>query len=171
MKFINKAINSVLLNIIKFMSLDPIDIKVLQHLMTEGRITWSELAIRLELSTPAASDRVRRLQERQVITGFAALVNPAAIGCHLTAFIAVTLEHPRHRAAFLQKVQALPEIQECHHVTGEDDYLLKIRRSTTQALEHLISEDLKALPGVLKTRTTIALSTPKETPILPLNLP
>ncbi|MBD3880982.1 Lrp/AsnC family transcriptional regulator [Phormidium tenue FACHB-886] len=150
------------------MSLDEIDSKVLQHLMSEGRITWSELASRLDLSTPAASDRVRRLQDRQVIKGFAALVDPAAIGCHLTAFIAVTLEHPRHRAAFLQLVQDLPEIQECHHITGEDDYWLKVRCQTTQALEILISEELKGIPGVLKTRTTIALSTVKETPILPL---
>jgi Lrp/AsnC family transcriptional regulator, leucine-responsive regulatory protein len=150
------------------MSLDEIDLKVLQHLMQEGRITWSELASRLDLSTPAASDRVRRLQERQVIKGFAALVEPAAIGCHLTAFIAITLEHPRHRAILLQSIQALPEIQECHHVTGEDDYLLKVRCQTTQALEHLISDELKEIPGVLKTRTTIALSTVKETPALPI---
>ncbi|HEY9644262.1 MAG TPA: Lrp/AsnC family transcriptional regulator [Coleofasciculaceae cyanobacterium] len=153
----------------KFMSLDEIDFKVLQHLMAEGRITWSELANRLDLSTPAAGDRVRRLQERQVIKGFAALVDPAAIGCHLTAFIAVTLEHPRHRADFLQKIHDLVEIQECHHVTGDDDYLLKIRCHTTQALEYLISEELKSIPGVLKTRTMIALSTVKETPVLPLN--
>lgn len=131
-------------------------------------MTWSELAGKLELSTPAAGDRVRRLQERQVITGFAALVDPVAIGCHLTAFIAVTLEHPRHRSAFLQKVVDLPEIQECHHVTGEDDYLLKVRCQTTQALERLISEELKELPGIQKTRTTIALSTVKETPVLPI---
>ncbi|MBI4781400.1 MAG: Lrp/AsnC family transcriptional regulator [Oscillatoriophycideae cyanobacterium NC_groundwater_1537_Pr4_S-0.65um_50_18] len=150
------------------MSLDEIDFKVLRHLMAEGRMTWSELAGKLELSTPAAGDRVRRLQERQVITGFAALVDPAAIGCHLTAFIAVTLEHPRHRSAFLQKVVDLPEIQECHHVTGDDDYLLKVRCQTTQALERLISEELKELPGIQKTRTTIALSTVKETPVLPI---
>ncbi|NJR65059.1 MAG: Lrp/AsnC family transcriptional regulator [Leptolyngbyaceae cyanobacterium CRU_2_3] len=150
------------------MSLDEIDFKVLQHLMAEGRLTWSELAHRLELSTPAAGDRVRRLQERQIIRGFAALVDPVAIGCHITAFVAISLEHPRYRADFLQNIHDLTEIQECHHVTGDDDYLLKVRCQTTQALEHLISEELKRIPGVLKTRTTIALSTVKETPILPI---
>lgn len=150
------------------MSLDEIDVKVLQCLMAEGRMTWSELASQLALSTPAASDRVRRLQEQKIIKGFAALVEPEAIGCHLTAFVAITLEHPRYRAAFLQKVTELSEIQECHHVTGEDDYWLKIRCSTTQVLEHLISEQLKGIPGVAKTRTTIVLSTVKETPVLPL---
>jgi Lrp/AsnC family leucine-responsive transcriptional regulator len=151
------------------MSLDEIDYKILHHLMPQGRMTWSELAQLLDLSAPATADRVRRLEERQVIQSYAAIVNSEAIGYHLTAFIAVTLEHPRHRAAFLQKIQSLPQIQECHHVTGEDDYWLKVRCRHTKDLEQLISEDLKQTPGVLKTRTTIALSTFKETPALPLN--
>lgn len=150
------------------MNLDKLDYKVLHYLMAQGRITWSELAGHLELSAPATADRVRRLEEQQVITGYAALVNPDAIGCHLTAFIAVTLEHPQHRAEFLNKVHQLADIQECHHITGDDDYLLKVRCGTTKALEHLISEELKSLPGILRTRTTIALSTVKETPALPL---
>ncbi|GAB4369586.1 MAG: Lrp/AsnC family transcriptional regulator [Elainellaceae cyanobacterium] len=150
------------------MPLDEIDLKVIWHLMRQGRMTWSELANLLGLSSPATADRVRRLEERQVIKGYAALVEPDAIGCHLTAFLAVTLEHPRYRAEFLEKIQELPEIQECHHVTGDDDYLLKIRCHTTKELEHLISDQLKSLPGILRTRTTIALSTLKETPVLPI---
>ena len=149
------------------MSLDSLDYKVIQYLMTQGRITWSELAGHLQLSAPATADRVRRLEDRQVITGYAALVNPESVGCHLTAFVAVTLEQPQHRAEFLEKVHQLAEIQECHHVTGDNDYLLKIRCRTTKDLESLISEQLKKLPG-LRTRTTIALSTVKETPVLPV---
>ncbi len=136
--------------------------------MAQGRMTWSELAGLLDLSAPATADRVRRLEERKVIKGYAALVEPDAIGCHLTAFIAVTLERPEHRAGFLERIRELPEIQECHHVTGEDDYLLKVRCRHTKDLEMLISEQLKGLPGILRTRTTIALSTLKETPILPM---
>ncbi|MDX2215390.1 MAG: Lrp/AsnC family transcriptional regulator [Oculatellaceae cyanobacterium bins.114] len=150
------------------MELNEVDFKVIQHLMAQGRITWSELAGILELSAPATADRVRRLEDRSVIRGYAALVNPEAIGLHLTAFIAVTLERPEHRDAFLDRVNALTEVQDCHHVTGEDDYLLKVRCRHTKDLERLISEQLKALPGILKTRTTIALSTVKETPVLPL---
>jgi Lrp/AsnC family transcriptional regulator, leucine-responsive regulatory protein len=150
------------------MNLDEIDYKVIRQLVAQGRITWSELANSLGLSAPAAADRVHRLEDRHVITGYTALINPTAVGCDLMAFIAITLEHPRHRTAFLDKVQQLPEIQECHHVTGDDDYLLKVRCHTTQALEHLISNELKSLPGILRTRTTIALSTVKETSALPL---
>lgn len=138
--------------------------------MAQGRITWSELAGILELSAPATAERVRRLEERKVIKGYTALINPEAVSCELTAFIAVTLERPKYRAAFLQRVQKLAEVQECHHVTGDDDYLLKVRCHNTRSLEQLISEDLKELPGILRTRTTIVLSTTKETPVLPLQL-
>ncbi|WP_347278160.1 Lrp/AsnC family transcriptional regulator [Leptolyngbya sp. FACHB-541] len=152
------------------MSLDSTDYKVVRNLMDQGRITWSELAGILELSAPATAERVRRLEERKIIKGYTALINPEAAGCELAAFIAVTLEHP-HRATFLQRVQELAEIQECHHVTGDDDYLLKVRCRNTRALEQLVSENLKGLPGILRTRTTIVLSTTKETPVLPLQFP
>jgi Lrp/AsnC family transcriptional regulator, leucine-responsive regulatory protein len=151
--------------------MDEMDSKIVQYLMSQGRMTWTELAGLLDLSAPATADRVRRLEERQVIQGYGAWVTPEAIGCGLLAFIAVTLEKPSHRAAFLQKVQKLTEIQECHHVTGNDDYWLKVRCTSTQALERLISEELKGLPGIIKTRTTIALSTVKESTVLPMPAP
>lgn len=150
------------------MNLDEIDYEVIQYLMTQGRMTWVELASALDLSAPATADRVRRLEERQVIKGYTALIDPAAIGYSLTALIAVTLEKPKHRAAFLKKVEQLAEIQECHHVTGDDDYWLKVRCQNTQDLERLISDELKQLPGILRTRTTIVLSTVKETTVLPV---
>lgn len=153
------------------MSLNEIDSKILHHLMMNGRITWAELAAVLQLSAPATADRVRRLEERGVIRGYTALVNPEAIALELTAFVAVSLERPQHRAAFLDWVQRSPQIQECHHVAGADDYWLKIRCAHTRALEYLLSEELKGLPGVVRSRTTIVLSTVKETPILPLQTP
>lgn len=147
---------------------DSIDIKVLECLMQQGRMTWSELAGKLGLSSPAAADRVRRLEEKGAIVGYSARINPDAVGCSLMAFVAVTLEHPQYRDPFLEKVQQLAEIQECHHMTGDDDYFLKIRCRGTADLERLISEELKGVPGVLKTRTSIVLSSPKETSNLPL---
>jgi Lrp/AsnC family leucine-responsive transcriptional regulator len=148
--------------------LDTVDFKILQSLMYRGRVTWSELAATLELSAPATADRVRRLEERGVVQGYAALVDPEAVGCGLTAFIAVTLERPEHRDPFLQRILELPEIQECHHVAGDDDYLLKVRCRSTRHLEQIISERIKSLQGIVRTRTTIVLSTAKETSALPL---
>jgi Lrp/AsnC family leucine-responsive transcriptional regulator len=102
------------------------------------------------------------------VRGFAALVDPEAAGFGLTAFISVTLERPGDRGPFTELVQALGEVQECHHVAGDDDYRLKVRCRDTRHLERLVSDELKRLPGIIRTRTTISLSTVKETVKLPL---
>lgn len=149
--------------------MDLLDLKILRQLMAKGRTTWSDLAGQLDLSSPATADRVRRLEEAQVIQGYGAQVAPGAVGLSLTAFVAVTLERPHHRQGFLAWVEATAAIQECHHVTGDDDYLLKLRCPTTADLETILSHQLKALPGVARTRTQIVLSTPKETAALPLH--
>lgn len=150
------------------MGLDALDAKVLQTLMHQARMTWSELAHQLGLSAPAAADRVRKLEERGVIQGYVTQVNPHSLGYDLAAFITVTLEHPRDRDGFLAQIHATPEVQECHHIAGAGDYLLKVRCQGTQGLERLISDGLKQMPGVVKTRTTIVLSTVKETIALPV---
>jgi len=143
--------------------MDELDIKAVRHLMKAGRATWSELSGVLGLSSPSTADRVRRLEESGVIKRYAAVVDPSLVGCELTAFISVTLEHPKFRADFLNCVMELLEIQECHHVTGDYDYLLKVRCASTAALETIISDRLKSISGVAKTLTIVALSTVKET--------
>jgi Lrp/AsnC family leucine-responsive transcriptional regulator len=148
--------------------LDAIDIKVIQSLMGQGRITWSELAMLLGLSAPATAERVKRLEERGVIQGYSARINPETVGCQLTAFVALTLQHPQYRTTFLQRIQEMPTILECHHITGDDDYLLKVRCQNTRHLEQIISEEIKGISGILRTRTTVVLSTPKETSEIPL---
>jgi len=148
--------------------LDANDSKIIAKLMVNARATWAELGSLLGLSAPAAAERVRKLEERGVIKSYAALVDPDVVGCGLAAFVAVTLERPEHRGPFLAKVAATPEILECHHTAGDEDYLLKIRCAGPRHLERLVSEELKALPGLVRTRTTVVLSTVKETPRLPL---
>jgi Lrp/AsnC family leucine-responsive transcriptional regulator len=142
--------------------------KTLSLLQDEGRASWTRLGELLGVTGPAAAERVRRLEQRGVIRGFTALIDPEAVGLALTAFIAVSLEKPGDRAGFLQRVQALPEIQECHHCTGDDDYLLKVRCRGVNDLDRLINAELKAVKGVLRTRTTIVLRTSKESPALAL---
>lgn len=148
--------------------MDTIDFKAISELMTNGRMTWAELGSCLGLSSPATAERVRRLEEQRVIMGFTALVDPEAVGCGLTAFVAITLDHPDHRPIFFDRITEMEEVQECHHVAGDDDYLLKVRCRGTRDLERVISDQLKSIPGVTKTRTTIVLSTLKESPILPI---
>jgi Lrp/AsnC family leucine-responsive transcriptional regulator len=108
------------------------------------------------------------MEESGVIRGYSALVDPEAVGLGMGAFIAVTLDRPDCRKAFLDMVSDMAEVQECHHVAGDDDYILKVRCAGTRGLERLISEQLKNLPGVVKTKTTIILSTVKETAVLPI---
>ena len=148
--------------------MDTNDIKTLGLLQDDGRASWTRLGELLGVTGPAAAERVRRLEQRGIIRGFTALIDPESVGLALTAFIAVSLEKPTHRAAFLERVQALPEIQECHHCTGDDDYLLKVRCRGVSDLDRVINTELKAVRGVLRTRTTIVMRTSKDSPALAL---
>jgi Lrp/AsnC family transcriptional regulator, leucine-responsive regulatory protein len=148
--------------------ISTIDSKVIGLLMRRGRASWAELAKHLRLSPPAAAERVRKLEEHGVIRGYAALVSAEALGYPLTAFVAVTLERPQYRQAFLRRVASMKEIVECHHVAGEYDYLLKVRSRGTQDLDRVLSEKLKAVAGVARTVTTIVLSTAKESIEVPV---
>lgn len=148
--------------------IDELDSKVLAALLASGRRSWAELAQEIGLSAPAAAERVRKLEERGVIKGYTAVLDAEALGYPLTAFVAVTLDRPEHRKDFLAALEKLAEVQECHHVAGDDDYILKVRTKGTRDLDRLLSEELKGIPGVVRTRTTIVLSTWKETLALPV---
>jgi Lrp/AsnC family leucine-responsive transcriptional regulator len=151
--------------------MDATDSKLLDLLQTTGRESWARLGDAVGMTGPAAAERVRRLEERGVIRGYAALIDPESVGANLTAYVAVTLERPGHRAGFLARVAILSEVQECHHIAGDDDYLLKLRCRGPRDLDRVISEELKSVAGVGRTRTTIVLGTAKETPVVPLLAP
>jgi len=136
--------------------------------MRQGRATWAELGQLLGLSAPSAADRVRKLEEAQVITGYAALLDPTAVGYPLTAFIFVTLANSRNRAAFLRAIAKMEQVSECHHIAGDDDYLLKVRCRTTANLDQLLAKELKDKLGVARSRTTIVLATAKESVQIPI---
>lgn len=138
--------------------------------MRDGRATWAELASHLGITAPAVAERARKLEERGVIRGYAALVDPAQTGYPLTAFIAVTLERPQHRAKFTASLMKMPEVAECHHIAGDYDYLLKVRCKGTADLDDLLSNRIKDLPGIARTRTTIVLGTLKESVVAPLEV-
>src|ERR1700757_2985097 len=86
-------------------SMDSLDKKALQYLMGSGRATWAELGERLDLSAPSAADRVRKLEEQNVIRGYAALVDPASVGYTLTAYVSITLASHRNRSTFLRAIE------------------------------------------------------------------
>lgn len=146
------------------------DLKIVDRLMKNARATWAELGGLIGLSGPAAAERVHKLEESNVIRGYSVLVDPEAVGFGLAAFIAVTLAVPANRSAFLSQLAEMPEVLECHHVAGDEDYLLKVRCRSTSHLETVISEKIKGIPGVMRTKTTIVLSTVKESIQLPVCL-
>jgi Lrp/AsnC family transcriptional regulator, leucine-responsive regulatory protein len=148
--------------------LNSLDMKAVKFLLRNGRASWADLGKQLGLSAPAAADRAHRLEQRGVIRGYAALVDPASVGYPLTAYVSVTLSSHGKRAAFLGAIEKMEQVAECHHVAGDDDYLLKVRCRGTQDLDHLLATELKGKLGVARTRTTIVLSTAKESVRVPI---
>lgn len=148
--------------------MDDIDRKIIETIQENGRAAYAEVAAAAGLSVSAANERLRKLQDRGVVRGWTARIDPEAIGLGVLAFVHLLVDRPEHNAAFLDLACSLPEVQEIHHVTGAWSYLLKVRAADTRALERLLSDRLKSVPGVARTETVIALSSPKETAALPV---
>lgn len=146
--------------------MDDIDRKILAHLQLNGRDSYADIGKSVGLSVSAVNDRLKKLIAAGAIRRFAGLVDPAAVGRNLLAFVSVLLERPEHDAPFLAAIAELSDVQECHHVTGDWSYLLKIRVADTAALERVISGKIKTLPGVARSQTVIALSSAKDDPAL-----
>lgn len=145
--------------------LDSLDYKIIELLTFAGRMTWAELSSIVGISAPSTADRVKRLEEKGVITGYSARINYQALEYAITAFVAVNLEHPKYIEDFIEAVNEISEIEECHHIAGDDDYLLKLRCKSTLHLDSLLNDKLKRIDGVSRTRTTIVLTSNKEKPL------
>ncbi len=147
--------------------LDAIDLQILEMLQAQGRTKRNELADKVRLSIPAVSERLRKLEERGVIRSFNAVLEARKIGLEVTAFIFVMTESSTFYPQVIARAEAHPEILECHAITGEGSHILKTRTQSTATLEKLLSQ-IQAWPGVTNTRTSVVLSSPKETTVLPL---
>ena len=142
--------------------MDTLDYRLLDMLQRDGRATQLELSRKVGLSQPAVAERIRKLEERGVITGYAAHVDATKLGRDITAFIGVSIEHPKYFEGFAKKVLALPEVLEAHRVAGQDSYMLKVRTRNTKTLDTLLVETLRVIAGVTRTHTTIVLTSIKE---------
>jgi Lrp/AsnC family transcriptional regulator, leucine-responsive regulatory protein len=142
--------------------LDAVDLEILATLQKEGRTRRNELAEKVGLSLPAVSERLRKLEERGYIAGYAARLDARRFGLDITAFVAVAIDTSRHYGEFLEHVDRNPDILECHAVTGDGSHLLKIRTRDTASLEKILSA-IQSWRGVLWTKSSVVLSTRKET--------
>lgn len=148
--------------------LDTTDLAILDLLQANARISNADIARKLDMAPSAILDRIRKLEQRGVIQGYTARIDPAAVGLGLTAFILVRSEERVGSGLIGQALAKIPEVQELHHVAGEDCYLVKVRVSDTEGLSRLLRERFGRLKGVRNTRSTIVLTTVKETTALPL---
>ncbi len=155
------------------MKLDERDLEILRHLQSDAGPTVSELARRLEISAPGLQKRLRKLYDAGVIKRQVALVDREAVDLDLLCFVQVTLSRhqPQTVARFRRAMRDMPEVLECHLLTGEFDYLLKVVARNHRNLEDLLIERLTAVEGVDKVRTTIVLNEIKSTTALPLGEP
>jgi Lrp/AsnC family leucine-responsive transcriptional regulator len=151
-------------------TLDDTDRQIIAFLQRDARMANAEIARRLGMAPSAIYDRIRKLEERHLIDGYEARVNPKAVGLGLTAFIFVRGEDGVGDTRIGTLLAKIPEAQEVHHVAGEDCYLLKVRVADTDALGTLLRERIGAIKSVRSTRTTIALGTLKETYRLPIGV-
>jgi DNA-binding Lrp family transcriptional regulator len=167
----NAKVKPALGNSEPLQQLDDIDRQILYLLQENSRISSAELARRVSLSAPGLQKRLRKLEENGVIGRYVTLVNREALGLDLLCFAQVTLAHhqPECVGQFCDRVKGLSEVLECHHLSGEFDYLLKVVVANHQHLEKFLSEKITRIPGVDRIRTSIVLNEIKASTSLPLD--
>lgn len=149
---------------------DDLDRAILQILQNDGRISNVDLANRVSLSPPAIHARLKRLEQRGYIRHYVALLDREKVGYDMLCFIEVSLQlhQPEQVENFRQVIQQMPEVLECHHVTGEYDYLLKVVVRNRKDLERFVVNRLTPIPGLARIHTSLVLSEVKSTTALPV---
>lgn len=148
--------------------IDDLDLKILGILQADGRTSHAELARQVGLAASAVHERVKKLEERGIVRGYSARLDPEALGKRLLAFVFLRAEDDGGSNEVALALARIPEVLEVHHVAGEDCYLAKVRTADTESLGRLIRERFRAIPQVHSTRSTIVLETVKEDLALPL---
>ena len=145
-------------------TLDDYDRAILRVLSALGRVSFTELAGRINLSNTPTQARVKRLEQVGIITGYRAILDPVKLGLDHIAFVEVKLVDTREAAltAFNEAARAVPEIEECHMTASHFDYLLKVRTSDMRAYRKVLGELISALPHVSNTSTHVVMEAVKE---------
>ena len=151
--------------------LDGFDLKILDVIAVDGRITVTELSKRIGLSKSPTQARLRRLEETGVVRGYRALFDPILLGRDHVAFVEVKLNDTRESAlaTFNKAVTQIPEIEQCHLIAGSFDYLLKVRTAGMGSYRLVLADKLSTLPHVSNTSTYVAMQAVKEEAIAPQN--
>jgi len=144
------------------------DARILEVLQREGRRPYADLGADVGMSGPSAHERVKKLEGRGVITGYAAIVDPRAVGYDVLAFSWITQAPGTVAHDLTESFAAIPEIEECHHISGEADYLIKVRARDTRDLERVLRR-VQSTQDVFQTETDVVFSSGFER--RPLHVP
>ncbi len=147
--------------------IDAIDTEILTIIQRDARISNAEIARQIDLAPSAVLERLRKLEDRGVIQGYSTRIDPRQVGMGLTVFISVRTSECG--GGVDEALSAIPEVLEVHDVAGEDCYMIKVRTSDTEAHSRLLRDQIKLIPKVVSTKTTVVLQTFKETNALPLD--
>lgn len=148
-------------------ALDEVDRHILRALQANARTSNADIARELDMAPSAILERIRKLEQRGIIAGYEARLAPKALGLGLTAFVFARFSAAGGGAETDRALAAIPELSEIHHVAGEDCLLIKLRVRDTDDLSRVLGQ-IKQQPELLQTRTTIVLSTAKESATLAL---
>ena len=154
---------------LKFLAvIDKTDLKILSILQNSGRSRLADIADEVELSAPAVLERVKKLEVNGVIKGYQALLDGKKVGKDITAFIGVSVGNQRDIDKFATQMLRNPDVLECHHITGDESFILKVKSANTTSLEKLLDE-IRSVEGVTRTVTRVVLSTAKESQMFDLS--
>lgn len=143
-------------------TLDRVDLEILDHLQKNSRMTNADLARELGMAPSGVLERVRKLDQKGVLIQYTARVNPKAVNQNLLAFIFIKVADGLGCDETDRLLTEIEAIQEVHHITGEDCYLVKIRMANSNELMQLMRTSFRNIPNIVSTRTTIVLETVKE---------
>jgi Lrp/AsnC family leucine-responsive transcriptional regulator len=150
--------------------IDDIDYQILTILQQNARTSNAEVARQIEMAPSAVLERIRRLEAKGVIQGYEARINPEALGLNLLSFVFVRSSDMSADTRTASALAAIPEVQEVHHIAGEDCFVLKVRSRDAKSLGRLLRERVGAISTVHSTRTTVVLETMRESGQLPLEV-
>lgn len=150
--------------------IDPLDKKILGILQKEGRISNVEMSKRIHLSSPAIHTRMKRLEKKGVIRYYAAVLDQEKLDYEMLCFISVSIQHHQSRQLefFINTITKMSEVLECHNVTGEYDYLLKVLVKNRKGLQEVV-EKITKIPGVSRLYTRLSIDELKTTTEIPLD--
>lgn len=147
--------------------MDIIDFKILECLKENSRENATNIGMKINLSTSAVIERIKKLENCGMIEKYTAIINQSLLGRETTAFISVSLEHPKYNEEFIRQVKENSSISECHYIAGDFDFILKVITKNGKTLEAVLNY-IKSINGISLTRTSVVLSTNKcEVSLLP----